>query len=66
MPGNTTDHPQTNWRDCFQENQAYRNEIRRLNEEVAELQRKQRIAIDNAYAEGYEDAKEDAQRERRK
>ena len=64
MPGNTGD-PSQNWRNLFQENQAYRNEIRRLNEELDKVQRRQKVAVENAYSDGYQAGKEDGQRIRR-
>jgi hypothetical protein len=59
------DHLQQKWQECYQENQKNQVEIERLQEELAEAQRRHKIALDNAYAEGYEHAQADARRDRR-
>jgi hypothetical protein len=42
------------WHDCYEEKQALFRIIERLEAQIDEMSRKHKIALDNAYEEGYE------------
>jgi cell division protein FtsL len=48
------------WREADKQVQSLKQETEQLKSQVAELQRRQQIAIQNAYTDGYEAGKEDA------
>jgi flagellar biosynthesis/type III secretory pathway protein FliH len=54
------------WRECYQEQQALKRKISRLEGELAEAARKRDIAAQNAYAEGYQAARDDLFQQTRK
>lgn len=60
MKTDVVDHLQRQWMACDKEKQALLRENERLKAELTEVQRKQKIALDNAYADGYEAGKQDA------
>jgi hypothetical protein len=59
------EHLSQKWHDCNKEKQALFRIINRLQAEMDELQRKHKIALDNAYEEGYEHGQIDARKMRR-
>ncbi len=61
---NALDHLQQKWSECYRENKALQQEIERLKTEMTEIQRKQKIALDNAYENGYEAGRADAMKRR--
>jgi len=61
---NTLDHLQRKWTACYQEKQALQREIEWLKGELAEFERKKKIALDNAYENGYEAGRADARKRR--
>ena len=65
MNTNIVDHLQSKWNACYQENELLRAELERVQQEFAEMKRRQKIALDNAYASGYEAGHEDARRKAR-
>ncbi len=50
------------WHDCYEEKQALARELEGLEAELAEVQRRQKIALDNAYADGYEHGFQDGKK----
>ena len=52
------------WHDCYEDKQALFREMERLETEMAEMQRKQKIALDNAYEDGYEHGLADGKQRR--
>jgi hypothetical protein len=54
------DHLQQKWSECYRENQALLREIEWLKGEMAEIRRKQKIALNKIYANGFEVGKVDA------
>ena len=65
MKNNNRDHLQTEWNACHQENQQLKAENERLKQQLEEVRRRQKIAIDNAYADGYFAGQVDARKARR-
>jgi hypothetical protein len=53
MSTNIIDHQQAMWSACDKENQQLKAENERLSQQLADIQGKQKIALDNAYANGY-------------
>lgn len=64
MTTDVVEYLQRQWIACDEKNQALRREIKRLEGEMAEWQRKQQIALTNAYADGYEAGQQDARRKK--
>ena len=64
MTTNALDHLQEKWTVCHRENEALREENKKLRDELEELQRRQKIALDNAYADGYKAGQADATKRR--
>ena len=62
---NALDHLQHQWRDCYEQQIALQRELTELRAEVAEADRKRQIAVRNAYEEGFNAGREEAQPHRR-
>ena len=60
-PINALDHLQQKWRDCYTEKQTLEREVTALRAELAEADRKRQIAVQNAFEEGFNAGREDAQ-----
>lgn len=65
MTNNVVDHLQAKWSACDQENQRLIAENRLLKQQLEEVQHRLKIALDNAYAEGYMAGQADARKVRR-
>lgn len=60
MKTDVVEHLQQQWHACYKEKEALSVEVQRLKEELSVLQRKQKIALENAYVAGYEAGRADA------
>ena len=57
MKTDVLDHFQRQWMACDKGKQVLLRENERLKAELIEVQRKQKVALDNAFADGYETGK---------
>ena len=61
---NVVDHLQAKCTACHKQTQALLKQLNQLQGELTELKQRQKIAIDNAYADGYRDGCADATKRR--